>query len=274
MPHLVFDIETITDTSLWTLPKPAAPEEPGACTCVPAPTGLAKHKRGCPSQKKAKPVKAPEDVFAPLHAHRPIAIGMVVLGDDLVLAPNGLGVIGTSMFGDDERALLAAWSTYVEQHRPKLVSFNGRGFDLPVLSLRAMRLGVPMTWYVGDYRHRYNGDHTDLFDYLTDFGAVSRRTGFALDDMAQLIGLASKGDTSSQVGKLWAEKQAAKIEAHCLADVARTAFLFMRASLLRGRITLEQYRLAASTLFNTMMTALGQSSGLFGADPKILMLQD
>jgi hypothetical protein len=129
-----------------------------------------------------------------------------------------------------------------------LVSWNGRGFDLPVIVARCLRHGLAWPWYyVGEARRRYGGSgHLDLMDYLADYGA-SRTYG--LDIAAKLIGLPGKLDCKG--GNVQAMIDAGKIEqvrAYCMQDVVQTAALLLRVQLLRGELAPASYTLAAEHL--------------------------
>jgi predicted PolB exonuclease-like 3'-5' exonuclease len=250
MSFLVFDIETVPDPALWTAPATSPP------------TDIA---------PKRKP-RAKKDEFPPHFAHRPVAIGYVLLNEELDVV--NMGVAGTTTFGEDERALLVAWNAFADQNRATLVSFNGRSFDMPVLSLRALRHGVAQGWYGGGFRNRYKDDHLDLFDQLTEYGLVGR-AGFSLDQFSQIIGLPGKGGMDgSKVAGMFAAGQAQKIESYCLVDVARTTFLFFRYQLMRGRITLDHYRTVATRFMHACSTA-GLDGGIsFGSDTKRLFLEE
>ena len=83
--------------------------------------------------------------------------------------------------GFDEKKLLQGFFGYFERLKPRLVSFNGRGFDLPVLKYRAMVHGVSVSWLYGagdkwnSYQNRYSTDwHCDLLDVLSDYGTSAR----------------------------------------------------------------------------------------------------
>ncbi len=240
MSYVIFDIETVPDSTLWTAPPPK------------------------PRAKKG-------GGFPPLYAHRPIAIGVLALNEE-TYAVETFAVAGTTTFGDNEGALIAAWSGWMAQLQPVLVSFNGRAFDVPVLALRAIRHGVSIGWHNKEYRSRYGEQHIDLFDEATVFGGVGR-DGFSLSNLSALIGLPTKGEDGSMVAGMHAEGQHAKIEAYCGMDLVRTAFLFMRYQLMRGRLSLEGYRVAAVAIKNLCVER--QLSGvLFGADEKRLLLAE
>jgi 3'-5' exonuclease len=214
--YLVLDIETVPDTTLWSAPE-VAPSGPGALVA--------------------------DRPFPPLFAHRPVCIGVMWLDEDYKLKK--IGVIGENK---DERGQLHDFSAFIGRHRPELVSYNGRSFDLPVLVLRSLRHGVAMPWYYqGKLRHRYAEDgHMDLCDMLTDHGAAR---SMSLDAIARLIGLPGKiGVDGSQVEGMFKAGQLELIKNYCLADVAQTALLFLRFRLLQGAIDASHYRTAAGEL--------------------------
>jgi predicted PolB exonuclease-like 3'-5' exonuclease len=122
-----------------------------------------------------------------------------------------------------------------------LVSFNGRGFDLPVLELQALRHGYSAPRYFGD-RGGLRGRtprHCDLYDVLTNGGASRLRGG--LDLVAKLVGLPGKGAVSGgDVQVLWQRGCWPEIHRYCRDDVVQTYFLFLRVERMRGRITSER----------------------------------
>jgi 3'-5' exonuclease len=209
--YLVLDIETVPDPLLWVRPELPLGQEPP---------------------------------FPPVHAHCTIVVGCMWLDAEYRL--QRLGVIGE---GKDEAGILEDFSRFVERHRPVLVTYNGRTFDLPVLVLRALHHGVPMSWYYREpgLRHRYSEDgHIDLCDWFTDHGATR---SISLDAVAHLVGLPGKvGVDGSQIEGLYKAGQLQRIQNYCLSDVAQTALLFLRFRLLQGALGREDYRRAAAEL--------------------------
>jgi predicted PolB exonuclease-like 3'-5' exonuclease len=209
--YLILDIETIPDRELHAPPElPAGVERP----------------------------------FPPLYACRPVVLGVMWLGEDLTCKR-----IGTFGEGKDEAGMMADFADFMGKWRPHLVTWNGRGFDLPVLALRALRHGLSFGWYyrgVG-YRYRYSEEgHLDLCDVLSDHGAA-RMT--SLDGAARVIGLPGKdGVDGSQVEGLFHDGQLDALRRYCLSDVAQTAFLFLRYRLVAGEIDRDAYRRAAGGL--------------------------
>lgn len=249
----------------------AAPTTPAAGFTLTIPPQGTKKPRKPRAPRKTANGEA-KDPFPPHYAHRVVAIGYVWLsleGDTPALL--GMGCVGTSTFKDDEAALLSAWNTFVQQHHPTVVSFNGRSFDVPVLSLRALRHGISQSWADGDYRKRYSDQHLDLFDALTEFGALPR-TGFSLDTLTQMIGLPGKGAVDgTKVRELFNRGDIQKVEAYCWSDAVRTAYLLLRYRLMRGGLSIEQYRVMAKTLLDACARAqLGTIT--FGCDTKRLLL--
>jgi hypothetical protein len=209
--YLVLDIETIPDREIFDPPE----AQPGA-----------------------------ERPFPPLCACKPIVIGVLWLDENL--ACKRIGAFGD---GKDEGAMLADFTEFMTQRRPCIVTWNGRGFDMPVLALRALKYGLSYPWYYGDrdYRYRFSEQgHFDLCDFLADHGAAKMTS---LDGAARLIGLTGKdGVDGSQVEGLYHTGQLDAIRQYCLSDVAQTAFLFLRWRLLAGKLDRQTYRRVATDL--------------------------
>ena len=139
------------------------------------------------------------------------------------------------------------WQGWEHYQRPSLVSFNGRSFDIPLLELAAFRYGISVpNWFnIFDKsweqrRGRYNQrSHIDLQDMLTNFGA-SRFNG-GLNLVANLLGKPGKmGIAGHMVQDLYSEGQVQRINDYCRCDVLDTYFVFLRFSVLLGKISIEQ----------------------------------
>jgi predicted PolB exonuclease-like 3'-5' exonuclease len=173
--------------------------------------------------------------------------------------------IGT--FGEmkDEAGMMGDFADFMNTRKPCIVTWNGRGFDLPVLALRGLRFGLNFNWYYrGEgYRYRFSEEgHLDLADLLSDHGAAKMTS---LDGAARLIGLPGKvGVDGSQVEGLFHAGQLEALRHYCLSDVAQTAFLFLRYRLVAGLLDRDVYRRAASGLL-AALEADGRFSRLLGA---------
>ena len=147
------------------------------------------------------------------------------------------------------------WQGWNHYGRPTLVSFNGRGYDLPVLELAAYRYGYPVpAWFnvearsFEQARNRYNIEtHLDLFDLISNFGAARLSGGLNL--LANLIGKPGKvGVDGSQVQGMFDRGESTEINDYCRCDVLDTYFVFLRTRVLLGKLTLDVEReLVAST---------------------------
>ncbi len=182
--------------------------------------------------------------FFPTTLHVPISIAVGNVDDDYVLH----SVESIAVEDYSEEALVREFWTRAERFTGTLVTFNGRRFDLPVLELAALRHGIAAPVHFGDQsiaRSRYSGArHFDLFDYLTNFGAVSLAGG--LDLLLKMIGMPGKtGIDGSMVQEYFETGRLDEIHRYCRNDVVQTYFLFLRVALLRGEINAELYRAAA-----------------------------
>ncbi|MFZ5833193.1 MAG: 3'-5' exonuclease [Planctomycetota bacterium] len=138
------------------------------------------------------------------------------------------------------------WRGWEKYKQPTLVSFNGRGFDLPLLELAAFRYGVSVPhWFPAGVkgfdqpRNRYNiSAHIDLCELLTNFGST-RFTG-GLNLAANLLGKPGKMDVQGDmVQDMFEAGQLGEINDYCRCDVLDTYFVFLRTRVLMGQLALE-----------------------------------
>jgi len=127
-----------------------------------------------------------------------------------------------------------------ERGGPRLVTFNGRGFDLPLLELAAFRYGCSAKIYFANSRKRYDGQgHIDLMDWLTNYNAYRLAGGLNL--LSKLLGKPGKIDIAGhQVYDLHCAGKLQEINDYCLFDTLDTYFVFLRTRVLTGELTLEQ----------------------------------
>jgi len=138
----------------------------------------------------------------------------------------------------------------IEKFTPQLVSWNGGGFDLPVLHYRGLIHGVtaPRYWELGDddrefkwnnYISRYHTRHLDLMDLLAMY---QPRASAPLDDLAKLMGFPGKlGMDGSAVWGAWQAGRSDEIRDYCETDVVNTLLVYLRFQLMRGTLTRAQY---------------------------------
>lgn len=133
---------------------------------------------------------------------------------------------------------------------PQLVSWNGSGFDIPVLLYRAMlyELSVPLLFEEGDniremrfdnYVNRYHNRHLDLMDRFSQFGASPRQS---MDIVASLYGLPGKTDVDgSMVGTLVVNNDWQTLTKYCESDVLNTWLIYLRWLRLTGKVSFEGF---------------------------------
>lgn len=186
--------------------------------------------------------------FFPIPFHIPIAIS--TLQADEKYRIRSLGCLGVDRFSEAE-LVSRFWQTF--EGTQTLVTFNGRGFDLPVLEAQAMKHGIPLARYfaTGQGRSTYRGSrysdayHIDLCDFLSNFGAAYRRN--SLDLLAKLIGLPGKYSIAGEdVEYLFRQGRQKEINQYCVTDVLQTYLLFLRVELLRGKLDKAAYDAAAA----------------------------
>jgi predicted PolB exonuclease-like 3'-5' exonuclease len=165
----------------------------------------------------------PEPKFAPLPLHVPEVIVWLNATDG--------GTLELKIYdrgADDEAVKLAELGKDLRESR-RLVTFNGRGFDCPLLSLRAMKLGVDWSFWDGK-RHRFGNYkkalyHYALQDQLGDFGAAR---AISLDRTAKLLGLAGKRDVcGGQVFELIEAGKRREVILYCCDDVIQTWLVYL-----------------------------------------------
>lgn len=233
--YLVLDIETIIDPEL------------------PMPTG---HVEGTP--------------LPPPPFHQVAVIGVCWL--DAAFFVQRFGIVGE---GKGEQHILGDFARFLETQRPDLVTWNGRGFDLPVISARCLRHGVRFSHYYAsrDVRFRFSPDgHFDVMDYLADFGAARPAR---LDTVAKLVGMPGKvGVDGKDVAPLIHAGRLAEVQAYCLSDVLQTAAVFLRVQLVRGVLDQARYRAAMQHLLDRGASDPRLSAVVAAADRKRLLLEE
>jgi predicted PolB exonuclease-like 3'-5' exonuclease len=149
----------------------------------------------------------------------------------------------------NEREIVERFFDGIDKFTPTLVSWNGGGFDLPVLHYRALRHSVaaPRYWEMGDedssfrynnYLSRFHWRHTDLMDVLSGFQGRARAS---LSDTAVLLGFPGKiGFDGSQVWPTYLAGDLIRIRRYCETDVVNTYLIFLRFELIRGRLSASE----------------------------------
>ncbi len=149
-----------------------------------------------------------------------------------------------------ERDLVQRFFDGIERYTPTLVSWNGLGFDLPVLHYRSLLHGVaaPRYWETGEddpgfrwnnYLSRFHQRHTDLMDVLS---AYQGRAAAPREVVATLLGLPGKmGQSGAQVWDRYLAGELQGIRDYCELDVLNTYLVYLRLERVRGRLDPQGY---------------------------------
>jgi predicted PolB exonuclease-like 3'-5' exonuclease len=230
-PILVFDIETIPDCA-------------GIRKIHDLPDELPDHDVAEIAFQKRRVQSGGASDFLPPHLHRVVVISCVLRNDeDLKVFSIGEPEVG-------EAVAIQRFFEGINKYVPQLVSWNGRGFDLPVLVNRGMVHGVGAAcfWDTGadnkefrysNYINRFHDRHTDLMDVLSIYGG----RGSPLDELSRLSGFPGKIGVGGAA--VWDSYRAGGIEAirnYCEADTVNTYLLFLRFQLMRCAYSAERYQ--------------------------------
>lgn len=151
--------------------------------------------------------------------------------------------------GWDEARLLKAFWSYFAGRPTRLVTWNGRSFDLPVLVQRTMVHGLVARGFFDaasrfdSFSYRFATErHCDVMDALADHGASAR---LGLDETAAAVGLPGKiGGHGSEVEAMVEAGEERKVRDYCESDVLNLFGVYARYRLLTGRTTMDGYRAA------------------------------
>ena len=227
--YFVFDIESIAD--------PVLVSKVHFSGKVPPEESVRKYRDELLAQNHSD--------FIPYTFQVPISVAVAKVTKDFSLLD--LVVLDEPEFRPHEICSLfwRGWA-HPKNNFPTLVSFNGRGFDIPMLELAAFRYGIPIPqWFAMEGspydrpRYRYNTKaHIDIHDVLTNNGATRFNGGLNL--AANLLGKPGKMDTQGfMVQDMYDAGKLAEINDYCRCDVLDTYFVFLRAMVLAGSLSLE-----------------------------------
>jgi len=245
MPVLVFDIETVPDIA-------------GLRTLYGIDASVGDDQVAAMAFQRRR--QATGHDFLQLHLQRVVAIACALRDRD------SLRLWSLGEPDDAEGVLIQRFFDGIEKYTPQLVSWNGGGFDLPVLHYRGMVHGVHARryWELGEedrefkwnnYISRYHARHLDLMDLLALY---QPRGAVPLDQFAQVLGFPGKiGLEGSQVWGAWQAGNIGQIRNYCEADVANTYLVYLRFQLMRGACTRDHYEQEIALLRTTLEKSPG-----------------
>jgi len=238
-PVLAFDIETIPDVAglrrLYDLPA----DLPDADVAE-----IAFQKRR---------VRTGSD-FLPVHLQRVLVISCVLRDEE------GIRIFSIGEPESDEAGAIQRFFEGINRYVPQLVSWNGRGFDLPVLAARGLIHGVTAAcfWDQGadnkdfkwsNYISRFHDRHLDLMDVLSLYGG----RGSPLDELAKLAGF--PGKLGMDGGDVWEQYRSGGIGAirdYCETDTVNTYLVYLRFQQMRCALSPERYAAECALLRGTL----------------------
>ncbi len=192
-------------------------------------------------ERRLKQTQGTSD-FLPHYLQKIVAISIVARTEDWVKVWS---------LGDEasqEKELVLRFFQGLERYTPWLVSWNGGGFDLPVLHYRALlhSIACPRYWDSGEqdpqfkwnnYLSRFHQRHTDLMDVLAGY---QNRANAPLDEIAKMLGFPGKmGMKGSEVLEQYENNNIKSIRDYCETDVLNTYLVYLRYQLLRGQLNAE-----------------------------------
>ncbi len=223
---LIFDCESIPDGKLLNIVK------------YPTET-LTPEEAVARAQAEAKASSGGSD-FLPVTFQLPIAISMLRVGADYSL--QAISCLDAPLYRS--RTIIEQfWAGLVHYHQQfrgqvKMVTFNGRGFDLPLLEIAAFRYGLAAPQLLSGLQKRYDDWHLDLMDWLTNYGAIRLSGGLNL--LSKLLGKPGKMEvTGKKVYPMWRDGKLAQINDYCLCDTLDTYFVFLRTRVMAGALSLD-----------------------------------
>lgn len=228
---LIFDIETVPDPGLIKAKNyPESSLSPQEC--------VEKFKSELLEKSQGK------SDFIPLTYHLPISLAFIKADAEGNLLD--IGTIDRPNFAPFN-IVSKFWQAW-KKNQPTMVTFNGRGFDLPVLEVAAFRYGLSIPeWFAFENtpsynqpRNRFNPQkHFDLMEFFTSYGSFGYNGG--LDLAATLIGKPGKMNVSgAKVESLYLAGKLLEIDDYCICDALDTYFVFLRTRVLTGKITIER----------------------------------
>lgn len=192
------------------------------------------------------------------HQHKVVAISLVMRSN------NNLKVWSLGNEDSDEKDILSRFFAGIDRYRPTMVSWNGSGFDFPVLHYRAMRHGIvaPFYWEMGEtdqtfrwnnYLNRFHFRHTDLMDVIAGY---QPRANAPLTEIASMLGFPGKmGMSGSKVWETYQQEGGLKkIRNYCETDVLNTYLVYLHFERMRGKLSNDNYAAELQRLRETLKT--------------------
>jgi predicted PolB exonuclease-like 3'-5' exonuclease len=225
--YLVLDIESVPDARLIKMVK--YPDE-----------DIDEHTAVQKLQNEILEITDGKSDFIPVTFQYPVSVTVAKILVDFTLSD--VVCLDDPEFRPDEMARLFWHGVEDLYGHTSIVTFNGRGFDIPLMELMAYRYGYKAKRHFKDKfagRYRFGTKHIDLQDWLSNYNAI-RMTG-GLNLLAKVIGkpgkLGTKGDL---VYDMFREGKIREINDYCIHDVLDTYFVFLRTRVMLGELSIDR----------------------------------
>ena len=225
--YLVFDIESVPDGEL--IKKVRYPKEE-----ISAAEAIERYR------KELLETSDGASDFIPVTFQIPVSLCIAKVSDDFSIKE--IVSLDEPEFRASEIARKFWFGCETLYKNASLVTFNGRGFDVPLMELMAYRYGIPAKRHFTDKfgtRFRHGTKHIDLQDFLSNYSAIRMNGGLNL--LAKVLGKPGKMETKgSEVYELHCQGKMTQINDYCTHDVLDTYFVFLRTRVLLGELELEK----------------------------------
>lgn len=225
--YLILDIESVPDARLIKMVK--YPDEE-----IDEQTAVKKF------QNEILEITDGKSEFIPVTFQYPVSVSVAKVFDDFTLGD--VVCLDDPSFRPAEMVRLFWHGVEDLYGHTSIVTFNGRGFDIPLMELMAFRYGHKAKRHFKDKfagRYRFGTKHIDLQDWLSNYNAIKMAGGLNL--LAKVIGkpgkLGTKGDL---VYDMFREGKIREINNYCIHDVLDTYFVFLRTRVLLGEISIDR----------------------------------
>ena len=221
--YLIVDTESVPDGRL--LGKVKYPDQ-----------SLTDEQAVAKAQAEAREQSRTGSDFIPVSFQVPVAVCVIRVGQDWMLQK--ITCLGGPEFRPRDM-VEQFWLGLSKLPKARLVTFNGRGFDVPLLELAAFRYRVSCgKSYFATSRKRFDSTHLDLLDWLNNSGAARHVGGLNL--LAKILGKPGKMETSGdQVYEMFRAGKLREINDYCVFDTLDTYFVFLRTRVMAGELTGE-----------------------------------
>ncbi len=165
-----------------------------------------------------------------------------------------------SSFKSTEEEVVKTFWKLLEEKKPRIISFNGRMFDMNVLKCKALKYGIDCGWYFNyggkfdNYEYPYSDSH---FDLLYKYGH------YTLHEICILLNIPCKiGVDGSHVAEYFDDKKYNEIREYCETDVLATYLVYLRMALVQGLIDKTAYNNAIEDVEKHMISVKNKKKGL------------